>query len=67
MSKADDTRARWKALGTVLMTYGFALVGGLVIQMLKDGKATWVQIGAFAMGVVLNGLAVYIAPRGEKP
>ncbi len=62
-------RARYKLFGAVLTTYGYALAGAAIIEpLLKDGTAiTPTRIWAFLFALALQGAAIYIAPKGEKP
>ncbi len=52
----------------MLTTYGYALLGGSVVQpIIASGTLTPLLGLGLAAGMVLHGLALYIAPRGEKP
>lgn len=68
VTRAAAHRARVKLLGSILTNYGYALLGGAAIQPLLSGQAklTASQVVGGLLSLVLQGVAVYIAPYGEK-
>ena len=61
-------RARYKLLGSILTTYGYAVLGVAVIQPLMADHAQEITTSrrwGILLAVVLQGAAVYIAPKGE--
>ena len=62
-------RARFKVLGTILTTYGFAIMGGSIIQpLLSAGQGlTLLRVSGIVLALVFQAAAIYIAPKGEKP
>ena len=62
------SRSRWKLLASMMTTYGYALLGGTVLQpLLKGGPVSWTVLAGAGLGVVFHALALYISPKGEPP
>ncbi len=58
-------KARWKLLGAVLTNYSYALIGvGGVVPMVTTGIYLLPAV-SLGTGIVLLGIALYIAPLGE--
>lgn len=66
---SDAQRAQFRLLGTILTTYGFAIMGGSIIQPLLSAEQglTLLRILGIVLAPVFQGVAIYIAPKGEKP
>ena len=61
-------RARYKLFGSILTTYGYAILGVAIIQPLMSDHSqelTAPRRWGILLAVVLQGAAVYIAPKGE--
>lgn len=61
------SKARWKLLGSLLTTYGYALVGTGAAQTFSHEGAlvNFTLVAGALVGVVFQAIALYIAPKGE--
>jgi len=62
-------RARLKLFVTMLMTYGYSIAGVALLQPFfatTPAPITLVRISGFLFGLAIQGVAIYIAPKGEK-
>jgi hypothetical protein len=67
MTAEAKLRYRLKLASSMLTTYGYALLGGSVLQpALTTGRITLPIYVSVIAGVVSHTLAIYICPRGEK-
>jgi hypothetical protein len=68
MGIQDAKRVRLKMLSALLRNYGIAMSLGSVFLPVLTGieVEAWKEAGAIAIGVLLSGLAIYVAPRGEE-
>jgi hypothetical protein len=69
-SPGAASRARYKLLGSMLMTYGYTVAGIAVIQpFFSTGQLQFdlIRWFAFLFALALQVIAIYLAPRGEKP
>ena len=66
-TKAAARRARVKLFGSLMTTYGYALVGAAAIQPLLAGSYRLTAVQAFGCltGLAGQALAIYIASNGE--
>jgi hypothetical protein len=67
VTKQAARKARFKLARSILTTYGYALVGGAVIQPITSTSATLnhAQAISAALGILSPLLAMYIAPQGD--
>ena len=62
-------RVRLKLLCSILTTYGYAVAGVSLLQPFfatTPAPITPVRMSGFAFALALQGVAIYIAPKGEK-
>ena len=63
---ARRDRVRIKLFGSILVTYGYAILAGSLWQPLSGGREfTAENLSLVAVGLAFHALALYIAPRGE--
>jgi hypothetical protein len=70
MDKAAASRARFKLLGSIMTTYGYAILAAAMIQPLLSDPVQEISVPrrwAILVALAFQAVAVYIAPRGEKP
>ncbi len=63
-------RARLTLVGGILTTYGYAIAGVSLLQPFfasAPEPLTPVRISGFAFALAIQSVAIYIAPKGEKP
>ncbi len=67
VSKATAHRARFKLLGAILTTYGYAILGLAVLQPMLAGShnLSVYQVVGLLIGLAVQSYAIYIAPYGE--
>jgi hypothetical protein len=67
--KTAAKRARYKLAASMLTTYGYAIMGVSAVQplLMEHGIFAGRQIAGMALAVACQLLALYIAPKGEKP
>jgi hypothetical protein len=64
---ARRDRVRLKLFGTMLLAYGYAMLGGSLWQPLSGAEPiTAVNLAVAALGLVFHAIALYIAPKGES-
>jgi len=69
-TKVAASRARFKLLGSIMTTYGYSILAVAIIQALLSDRLqeiTAPRRWGIVLALALQGLAVYIAPKGEKP
>jgi hypothetical protein len=67
ITKAASRRARFKVLGAIAATHGYAILALAIVQPMLSAapKFTSQQIGGLIVGLAMEAFAVYIAPFGE--
>ena len=64
--KERRERVRTKLLGSMLATYGYALLAGAAWEPLSKGNLVSSRgLIAAAVGLAMHAVALYIAPQGE--
>jgi hypothetical protein len=65
-ARARRARARMKLIVTLMIAYGYAMLGAALWQPLSSGAQLDVVNAAVALaGLAMHGVAVYVAPDGE--
>jgi hypothetical protein len=64
--RARRERTRIKLFATMLVTYGYALLGGALWEPLTKAQTLQIQnLVLAAIALSMHGVALYIVPRGE--
>jgi hypothetical protein len=64
--RARRERTRIKLFSTILVTYGYALLGGALWEPLTKAQILGAQnLVLAAIALSMHAIALYIAPRGE--